>query len=177
MDFCQGQEAQRRLDGEGCRLFPEDKAIMSNYGGPAPPPPRVSRKHKLTARAINVVSSVVLEYLRWFESPITFDRTDHPDSISKSGRFLLIIDPMVGTTRLTKALMDGAVTSTSYTLIPLKSWDLLVTNSKAAHIHFTEWSRTNNMSPSVEGNLSINYMITHVLNQCFCYIFNTNLAG
>jgi hypothetical protein len=32
---------------------------------------------------------------------------DHPDSIPKMGRFSLIVDPLVGTTRLTKALMDG----------------------------------------------------------------------
>jgi hypothetical protein len=36
-----------------------------------------------------------------------FDRTDHPGSIPKPGRFPLIVDPLVGTTRLTKALADG----------------------------------------------------------------------
>jgi hypothetical protein len=47
------------------------------------------------------------EYLRWSESPITFDRTDHPDCIPKPGRFPLIVDLVVRTTQLTKALMDG----------------------------------------------------------------------
>jgi hypothetical protein len=32
---------------------------------------------------------------------------DHLDNIPKSGRFPLIVDPLVRTTRLTKALMDG----------------------------------------------------------------------
>jgi hypothetical protein len=32
---------------------------------------------------------------------------DHPDSIPKPGGFLLIVDPLVGMTWLTKALMDG----------------------------------------------------------------------
>jgi hypothetical protein len=32
---------------------------------------------------------------------------DHPDSIPKPRRFPLIFDPLVGTTWLTKALMDG----------------------------------------------------------------------
>jgi hypothetical protein len=32
---------------------------------------------------------------------------DHPDSIPKSGRFPLIVDPLVKMTRLIKALMDG----------------------------------------------------------------------
>jgi hypothetical protein len=31
---------------------------------------------------------------------------DHPGSIPKPGRFPLIVDPLVGTTQLTKALMD-----------------------------------------------------------------------
>jgi hypothetical protein len=49
----------------------------------------------------------VLEYLHWFESLITFDQMDHPDIIPKPGRFPLIVGPLVGTTRLTMALMDG----------------------------------------------------------------------
>jgi hypothetical protein len=53
------------------------------------------------------VSVAVLEYLRWSESPITFDQTDHSDSIPNPGRFPLVIDPLVRTTRLSKALMDG----------------------------------------------------------------------
>jgi hypothetical protein len=32
---------------------------------------------------------------------------DHPDSVPKPGRFPLILNPLVGMTRLTKALMDG----------------------------------------------------------------------
>jgi hypothetical protein len=47
------------------------------------------------------------EYLRWSESLITFDRTNHPDSIPKPETFPLIVDPLVEMTWLTKALMDG----------------------------------------------------------------------
>jgi hypothetical protein len=32
---------------------------------------------------------------------------DHPDSVPKPQRFPLIVDPIVRTTRLTEALMDG----------------------------------------------------------------------
>jgi hypothetical protein len=53
------------------------------------------------------MSTTVPENLCWSESLITFDRTDHPDSICKPGRFPLIVDPLDGITRLTKALMDG----------------------------------------------------------------------
>jgi hypothetical protein len=83
----------------------EEKVVMSIYDRPAPHESR--RKLKLTGRAINNMSVVVPEYLRWSESLITFDQTDHLDSIPKPRRFPLIVDPLVGTTQLTKALMDG----------------------------------------------------------------------
>jgi hypothetical protein len=53
------------------------------------------------------VSTASPEYLCWSESPITFDQTDHPDSIPKHGRFSLIVDLLVGRTQLKKALMYG----------------------------------------------------------------------
>jgi len=46
-------------------------------------------------------------FLRWSESMITFDRTDHPRSISQLGRYPLVVDPIIGPKRLTKVLMDG----------------------------------------------------------------------
>jgi hypothetical protein len=68
------------------------------------------------SQEVNAVSVATPVYLRWFESPITFDRMDHPDFIPKQGRFSLIVDPLIGMTRLTKAFMDGG------------SWDLLTTS-------------------------------------------------
>ena len=46
-------------------------------------------------------------FLRWSESAITFDRTDHPDAILHPGRYPLVVDLIVGPKRLTKVLMDG----------------------------------------------------------------------
>ena len=46
-------------------------------------------------------------FLRWSESTITFDRTDHPDAVPHPGRYLLVVDLIVGPKRLTKVLMDG----------------------------------------------------------------------
>jgi hypothetical protein len=65
----------------------------------SPPPHESWHKLKLIGQAINVVSTTVPKYLHWSESSITFDRTDHPDSIPKPGRFPLIVDPLVGTTQ------------------------------------------------------------------------------
>ena len=46
-------------------------------------------------------------FLQWSESTITFDRTNHSDVIPHPGRYLLVVDPIVGPKRLTKVLMDG----------------------------------------------------------------------
>ena len=34
-------------------------------------------------------------FLWWSESAITFDRTDHPDTVPHPGRYPLVVDPIV----------------------------------------------------------------------------------
>jgi hypothetical protein len=46
-------------------------------------------------------------YLDWSDKPITFDQGDHPDRVPSPGKYLLVVDPVVGNVRLTKVLMDG----------------------------------------------------------------------
>jgi len=46
-------------------------------------------------------------YLRWSESTITFDRTNHPEGIPQPGRYPLVVDPIVNIKQLSKVLMDG----------------------------------------------------------------------
>jgi hypothetical protein len=79
---------------------------MLIYGGPIPHESR--HKLKLTSQAVNAVCPTTPEYLRWSKFLISFDWMDHPNSIPKLGRFPLIIDPLVGMTQLTKALMGGS---------------------------------------------------------------------
>jgi hypothetical protein len=45
-------------------------------------------------------------YLDWSDKPITFDQGDHPDCVPSPGRYLLVVDPVIGNARLTKVLMD-----------------------------------------------------------------------
>jgi len=45
--------------------------------------------------------------LKWSKTAITFDRKDHPDHILQPGRFSLVVDPIIGKTRLSRILMDG----------------------------------------------------------------------
>ena len=46
-------------------------------------------------------------FLQWSKSTITFDRTDHLESVPHPGRYLLMVDPIISTKWLTKILMDG----------------------------------------------------------------------
>ena len=45
-------------------------------------------------------------FLKWSGSPITYDRFDHPDSVTHPSRYPLMVDPIIDTKRLTKVLMD-----------------------------------------------------------------------
>ena len=78
---------------------------MMIFGGPASSLSR--REGKLVRRGVYSVEHAVPTYLRWSEAPITFDRSDHPDRIPQSGRYPLVVAPLVGTKRLQKVLMDG----------------------------------------------------------------------
>jgi hypothetical protein len=103
--FAKGKKPEGDTAGKAIAHFPEEKVIMSIYGGSAPHESQC--KLKLIGQGINTIRAAILEYLCWSESLITFDWIDHPDSIPKPGRFPLIVDPLVGTTRLTKVLMYG----------------------------------------------------------------------
>ena len=46
-------------------------------------------------------------FLRWLESPITFDQRGHPSHVARPGRYPLIVDPIIHKKHLTKVLMDG----------------------------------------------------------------------
>jgi hypothetical protein len=46
-------------------------------------------------------------FLDWSEVAITFDHDDHLDYVPNPGVYLLVVDPIITNTRLTKVLMDG----------------------------------------------------------------------
>jgi hypothetical protein len=47
-----------------------------------------------------VVSLTTSEYLKWYEVPITFDRSNHPDFVPKPGRYALIVSPIIKDVKL-----------------------------------------------------------------------------
>ena len=67
-----------------------------------------SKRHqKVMRREVYTTELAMLAFLRWSEFAITFDRTDHPESVPHPGRYPLVVDPIVGTKWLTKVLMVG----------------------------------------------------------------------
>jgi hypothetical protein len=61
-------------------------------------------------------------FLDWSEVAITFDRDDHLDFVPNPGVYLLVVDPIIANTRLTKVLMDGG---SSLNIIYAQTLDLL----------------------------------------------------
>ena len=65
------------------------------------------RQHKVRYREACAVETAIPSFLSWSESPITFDQRGHPSHVVRSGRYPLVIDPIVHKKHLTKVLMDG----------------------------------------------------------------------
>jgi hypothetical protein len=65
------------------------------------------KKQKLIAREVMVVLLATPKYLKWYEVSITFDRSDHPDFVLKSGWYPLIVCPIVKDVKLNRVLIDG----------------------------------------------------------------------
>jgi hypothetical protein len=86
--------------------FPKaHKEVNYIYGGPDSYESR--QKQKLTSWEVMAFSPATLEYLMWSEVPITFDSSDHPNFIPKSGRYPLIVCPIIKDVKLNRVLVDG----------------------------------------------------------------------
>ena len=85
--------------------FPTLNGCLMIFGGSA----AYDSKHrqKVARREVYTAQPATPPFLRWSESAITFDRTDHPDVVPHTGRYSLVVDLIVGPKRLTKVLMDG----------------------------------------------------------------------
>jgi hypothetical protein len=99
-----GQDNDKK-EGDKAEEFPEVHGYFMIYGG------RVAnastRYRKQECREVCSVKVAALVYLYWSDKPITFDQGDHPKCVSSPGKYPLVVDPVIGNTRLTKVLMDG----------------------------------------------------------------------
>jgi hypothetical protein len=93
-------DAEGKDDG-----FPDTDGCLMVFGGPTAYESRHCQK--LTHREVYMAEPATPLLLRWSESAITFDRSDHPSSVPQPGRCPLVVDLIVSTKLLTKVLMDG----------------------------------------------------------------------
>jgi hypothetical protein len=85
--------------------FPEVHNYFMIFGGPMVNLSAQQRKQERWE--VFSVEVATLVYLDWSDKAITFDRDDHLDYIPNPGKYSLIVDPVIGNTRLTKVLMYG----------------------------------------------------------------------
>ncbi|KAI4987047.1 hypothetical protein ZWY2020_019847 [Hordeum vulgare] len=62
---------------------------------------------KLVNREVNMATPTNPMFLKWSQTAITFDQSDHPAHVPTPGRQALVADPVVEAVRLRKVLMDG----------------------------------------------------------------------
>jgi hypothetical protein len=98
-------QGNNKKGGDKEEEFPEFHNCFMIYGGQvANASARHRKQERLEVYSVKVAAPV---YLDWSDKPITFDQGDHPDCVSSPGRYPLVVDPVIGNTRLTKVLMDG----------------------------------------------------------------------
>jgi hypothetical protein len=98
-------QGNNKKGGDKDEEFPEVHDCFMIYGGQVA---NASARHrKQERREVCSVKVVAPVYLDWSDKPITFDQGDHPDYVPSSGRYPLVVDPIIGNARLTKVLMDG----------------------------------------------------------------------
>lgn len=73
---------------------------------------------KVAHHEVHATDPTISWYLRWSEFPIIYDRHDHPDKISHQETYPLIVEPVVGSKRLSNVLMDRGETSIPCILRP-----------------------------------------------------------
>jgi hypothetical protein len=99
-----GQDNHKK-EGDKEEEFPEVHGCFMIYGGQvANASARHCKQERWEVCSVKVAAPV---YLDWSDKPITFDQGDHPDCVPSPGRYPLVVDPVIGNTRLTKVLMDG----------------------------------------------------------------------
>ena len=74
--------------------FPTPNGCLMFFGGSAAYDS--NRRQKITRREVYMAQQATPPFLRWSESAITFNRTDHPDAILHPGRYSLVVDPIIG---------------------------------------------------------------------------------
>jgi hypothetical protein len=76
------------------------------------------------------VSPATLEYLKWYEVLIIFDRSDHSDFVPKPGLYPLIVSPIIKGVKLNQVIVDGG---SSLNILFLKTFNQIGVSRAALH--------------------------------------------
>ena len=82
--------------------FPQVHATLMIFGDV-----KSKSRLKLVNREVNMAVPTAPKFLKWSQTAITFDQSDHPAHVPTPGRQALVVDPAVEGVRLRKVLMDG----------------------------------------------------------------------
>jgi hypothetical protein len=128
-------QGNNKKGGDKEEEFPEVHNCFMIYGGQVA---NASARHRTQERrevcSVKVAAPV---YLDWSDKPITFDQGDHPDCVPSPGRYLLVVNPVIGNTRLIKVLMyRGSSLNIIYAeTLELSGVDLTTIRACAAPFH------------------------------------------
>nr|ABA97550.1 retrotransposon protein, putative, Ty3-gypsy subclass [Oryza sativa Japonica Group] len=102
----QSTSKKKNDDDDALTGFQDHRKELNHiFGGPLAYESK--RKQKLTEREINAVQPDTPQYLRWSETTIKFDRSDHLDRVVHPRRYPLVLDPVVRNIKLRRSLIDG----------------------------------------------------------------------
>jgi hypothetical protein len=114
-----GQDNDKK-EGNKAEEFPKVHDCFMIYGGQVAN--ALARHRKQERREVCSMKVAASVYLDWSDKPITFDQGDHPDRVPSLGKYLLVVDLIIGNVRLTKVLVDGG---SSLNIIYAKTLGLL----------------------------------------------------
>jgi hypothetical protein len=85
--------------------FPAVENVFLIFGGPTVNMSNSQRKRE--QHEVLTAEKAPPSFLDWSEDAITFSREDHRNRIPNPGRYPLVVDPVIGTLRFSKVLMEG----------------------------------------------------------------------
>ena len=95
-----------------------------------------TRKIKQSFREINAMAPSVPTYLKWTETQITWDQSDHPDRVPEPGCHALVVAPIVAEFQLKKVLMDGGASINLIYLSTLKRMNISTRQLRPTNVKF-----------------------------------------
>jgi hypothetical protein len=87
---------------------------------------------------LNTTVPKVPQYVKWFEKPILWDRTDHPEIIPP-GYYAMVVNPLIEGYEFTKCLMDGSSSLNIMYIQTLQKLGLPETHLKHSKTVFRMW--------------------------------------